>query len=195
MPLTLWLGFICLGLGLNGGSSSSISVVFGTPFVGVLYRPNRWGRVSYVVLITSPLSTSSPSTSPSLSSSISPLICILSLLEVLFVSWLAFSGASAACCGSSPLLFPQSYVTWVIVPFNSNSTNDDPSWVSSRSPIPVGWKLCRIQWWWVSSSGLLRNLTSSVSSSGDSPYGLPTVARGSPASSGCPVYRTMFLRS
>ena len=54
MPLTLWLGFLAnldeVESGLKGGSSSSTSVIFGVSFVGVLYRPKRWGRVSLDIL-------------------------------------------------------------------------------------------------------------------------------------------------
>ena len=55
IPLTLWLGFLANledveSMKLSSGSSSSISVVFGTSFVGVLYIPKRWGRVSLDVL-------------------------------------------------------------------------------------------------------------------------------------------------
>lgn len=54
MPLTLWLGFFANledveSMKLSYGSSSSISVVFGTSLVGVLYMPNLWGRVSWVM--------------------------------------------------------------------------------------------------------------------------------------------------
>lgn len=54
MPLTLWLGFFANledveSMKLSYGSSSSISVVFGTSLVGVLYRPNLLGRVSLVI--------------------------------------------------------------------------------------------------------------------------------------------------
>ena len=64
MPLTLWFGFLSIidnaSLTLNGGSSSSISIVFGTSLIGVLYIPNRWGKVSLDVL--QEYASSSPST-------------------------------------------------------------------------------------------------------------------------------------
>ena len=54
MPLILWLGFFANiedveSMKLSYGSSSSILVVFGTPLVGVLYIPNRWGSVNCVM--------------------------------------------------------------------------------------------------------------------------------------------------
>lgn len=55
MLLFLWLGFLANiedadSMKLSFGSSSSISVVFGTSLVGVLYIPNLCGRVSLDVL-------------------------------------------------------------------------------------------------------------------------------------------------
>ena len=75
----------------------------------------------------------------------------------------------------------------VNVPVTSNSTNPEPSWLRSMSPIFVGLKLCIIQWWYAVSSGLFLSLTSMVSSSGPSPHELPMAALGSPATRGCPV--------